>query len=207
MQYDQDYFSKSLSSAAKTAMDYLVPSFTGTTVWDAIEALFSTEFTTSYADEKANIAGSTGAFSLNISTGLSSFYLLFAYAGPKAMTVFGVFIDSEFLDAVTSNDTGAMFTYIDPYLGSIATAFSGILTSFAGLAVSSASASSAIAPATMASTPTPSSSVNSFASTYTQQVAATNGGSSVPGYAISVIGAFTIIAVFLIVRKKKIAVA
>ncbi|HME51525.1 MAG TPA: hypothetical protein VKM55_04865 [Candidatus Lokiarchaeia archaeon] len=204
MQYDQDYFSKQLSPTVKTALQLLNSTFTGTTVWDALAYFMS--YIGPVTDEKANIAGASGAISVNLTWGLgASFYLLYAYAGPKAMCIFGMFVNSTFIDDVNANLTDSIYTYIRPYFSLISTAFGSFLTIFAELGISSMQPAAEIAPATSAGTPTSTSVVKTFASSYVQQVAASNGGAT-PGYAVGIVGAMTAIAVFLIVRKKKMAV-
>lgn len=222
IQYAKDYFSQTLSSKALSVIaeievaDPKLGKFTGSTAWDFLAWIMNIISIdgdgTNATDETSNIAGSTHAVSLNLTFGAANFYLLYAYAGPEAMCVFGLTVKADF----SSLSSTAMYTYTQDYLYTIYTLFSiflfitadfGVMSSGI-LATTAVTPQSVIAPATKATTATNETTVNNFASTYVTAVAATNNsGSSLPGYVIPIVGITAVIAVFLIYRKKKMVVA
>jgi hypothetical protein len=211
MEFDQDYFSKTLSADVKSALSmmsgYGLPAFSGNTVWDVLVwymGLLAYYGTGSAAiDETSSISGATKAISISLDWGTVNFYLLYAYAGPKTMCIFSLTIAADF----SSYDSSGMYDYMKPYLSTVAYCFGTVLVAVAALGMS------AVIPEAVLDDQAPKSSANtsvsdtkSFASTYVAAVAATN-ASSVPGYPIAIIGAAAIFAAFLIVRKKKMCAA
>jgi len=217
-QYSSDFFDQQLSSTLKNLIQLYVPGASNVnTIWDFFEFIMNASFSSDgFMDQTANITGASGAFSFNMTDESSSFYLLYAYAGPKAMMIFSMDLDPTILSWFDSNDTTDLGNYLmgnstseEPCAYWIAFEFASILTIFADIGLQSSSVSAPVAAvaalphAADLTSATSESVVNSFASSYVSQVAGTNG---IDGYPVLFVALAGMLAVFVIVRKRKIAV-
>lgn len=214
-EYNDNYFGKAVPNAIKTALAYGysgLPAFTGNTVWDLFEwmmKLVADGMGTTITDEKANIAGADGAFSLNM-TGSLNFYLLYAYRNTFAMMIFAMTVDQQVDDWAQSENFGAMNLFMGDFVSLLVSAFSSIMTMMTYIAGIDPSLGAAPAVADIVPTgditptaggATSEQDVNNFANSYVQLFP---GG--IPGYPVALIGIASLFAVLVIVQKKRKAI-
>jgi len=219
LEFDKDYFSQPLNATLKAAINKFMPtgqSFTGNTVWDLFFWIMNSTFTNngeesgvdaSFSDETKNITGAMGACSFNMSAGGTNLYVLFAYSGKYAMIITSLDIPASLSEWLSSDDLADMGTFMQLYVGLIVYMFVIILGTFATINNAQIPSTSAIIPrsATTAPTSTKTSKddVKAFASTFVS----TATPPTVPAYPLFMLGAFGVVGVALVVRKRKMLVA
>ncbi len=213
-EYDKDYFSQAIPSTVKAIISLAgagglgLPAFNGSTMWDvmkwAVQGIGING--DNYADETGKITGATGAFSLNITVGGSNFYLLFAYRNQYAMMIFAISVDQTITTSMATNNWLALKTLFNNFANLIVVAFGILTNAIVFLATFDPNLGAAPTTAgnivpTVANPSTPQD-VNSFANSY---IPLFPGG--IPGYPVLLIGIASFFTVFVIVQKKRKAIA
>jgi hypothetical protein len=213
-EYKEDYFGKAVPVAVKNAFaaGYSgLPAFTGNTVWDLFEwmmTMVGNSMGSGIIDQKGNITGSDGAFSLNLTGGLN-FYLLYAYRNKFAMMIFAMTLDEQIDDWVTAENKAALNGFMGTFVTVLVAAFASIMTLMTYIGTLDASLASAPDVAAIAPTgdilptagATSETEVRSFGTAYIGQLP---GG--IPGYPVFLVGIASLFAVLFIVQKKRKAI-
>ncbi len=218
-EYKEDYFSKAVPDTVKRIISiagaggYGLPAFSGSTMWDLFKwmmgAIGSTD-AIGFMDQKGNVTGADGAFSVNVTVGGSNFYLLYAYRNKYATMIFALSVDQTLHDWYLQGNSTQMNAFLGNFVTLLVSAFSTIMTLMTWIATFDPSVGAAPSIADIiptggivptAANPSSPQDVNTFADSY---VALFPGG--IPGYPVLLVTIASFFAVLVIVQKKRKAI-